>query len=778
MITNYIKTAYRNMMRNLSQTLINVLGLAIGMTCALLIFLWVQNQLSYDKWQEKSDRMYRLEFDDWVLMPPYLADNMNEFPEVEEVTRFFLWAEPTVSYNENAFNLSNFVYADSTIFNTFNFSFLYGSPENAFINPASIVLTNSISTKFFGNENPIGKEIIVDNDVVYTVTAVIKDVKDLHISINAIVANQDLKNIYGDTEFLTSKYFNFFIYVLLKPNTNLNLLLKKIHNSEFDGYENKFEEGMNLIPFEEIYFRQNLKNEHNIKHGNYNLVLIFSTISFLILIIACINFINITTAKAQQRNKEIGIRKIVGAERKQLINQFLGETFILVLIAHIISIVLLEYALPIFNNVIGESITFNYLSLNFSIIICITLLLTIVLAGYYPAVYLSSLKPVLVIKGKSGKSAKGGLRKILMIIQFSISLILIIATIAIIKQLNFVLNKDLGWSQENLITLELKGEKFYSDNANFTDNKSFFSDELLKNPNIKNVTYLSQFPGKISDSWGWEVRGKNHPIRIINTDPNFIKILGLEILEGRNFSSEFESDKTRKVIINEAAVEYLELDNPIGFTIDNRNLEIIGVVKDFNFNSLHSKIEPMGIIWNYWAMNACIKVSGENLPSTIKHIKSTFNDFSPKYPFMYEFLDDSLAKQYNNEIKLSKILIFFAFIAIFIAGLGLFGMSSFIGAMRIKEIGIRKALGSSTSEIMVLFSGSFIRWILIAFLIASPIAYFLVKKWLMQYQYQTSIDWWVFAVALIITILVALFTIGYQVIKSARTNPAECLRYE
>lgn len=779
MLINYLKTAYRNMMRNFSQTLINVMGLAIGMTCALLIFLWIQNQLSYDKWQEKKERLYRLEYDTWVIMPPFIGDLVKEMPEVEQMVRLYMWYEPTITYKENVFNISDFAYSDSTIFKVFNFNFLYGNPENALKKPASIVLTESISKKFFGNENPIGKEILIENNIVYTVTAVISDVKNLHLDMNAIAAAQDLKNVYGNNNFLTARNHNFLIYLLLKPNVNKDLLVQKIHKTDFDEQNDDSEDELLLRPFKEIYFERNLPHESGVKHGNYSLVLIFSAISFLILLIACINFINITTAKAKNREKEIGMRKIVGADRKKLIYQFMGETFLLVIISHIISIVLLEYTLPEFNLITNEFITFNYFSPALLLTISGIILITTLLSGFYPAIYLSSLKPALMLKGKSGgKSSKGELRKILMTIQFSISIFLIIATIVIIKQLNFVLNKDLGWDQENIITFELKGEKFHGDPENIVNNKTAITEELLKNPNINSVTYFNQYPGNIKNTWTWSINGNQYPMRIINSDPELIKTLDLEIINGRNFSYEYESDKNQKVIINEAAVKFLELEDPIGAIVHENGLEVIGVVKDFNFNSLHSKIIPMGITWNYWTLKAGIKVSGTDLPSTIKYIESVFHNFSPKYPFEYEFLDDSFSKQYKNEVKLAKILVFFALITIFIAGLGLFGMSAFITITRRKEIGIRKALGSSTSEIMVMFSSSFIRWILTAFIIASPIAYFLVKKWLMQYPYKTSIDWWVFFVALIITLLVALITIGYQVIKSARTNPAECLRYE
>ncbi|PLX21381.1 MAG: hypothetical protein C0597_03395 [Marinilabiliales bacterium] len=778
MLSNFIKTAYRSMMRNFSQTLINVIGLAIGMTCALLIFLWVHNQLNYDKWQENSDRMYRLEYETWVIMPPHFTEQIKNLPEVEDITRLFPWYEPTIRHKENSFNINNFIYADSTIFNVFTFDFVYGSPKDALIKPASIVLTETTSKKYFGNKNPVGQEILIDNNIVYTVTAVIADVKNLHLEINAIAATQDLKNVYGNRDFLTERSNHFLIYVLLKPNTNKDKLLEKIRDSDFDEQFDDLENELLLRPFSEIYFERNLPHESKVKHGNYNLVLVFSAISFLILLIACINFINISTAKAKQREKEIGMRKIVGSGRKKLIFQFLGETFFLVILAHIISIVLLEYLLPIFNNVTVENISFEYFSYHFLIIISVIVFLTTILSGFYPAIYLSSLKPALMLKGKSGvKSSKAGLRKILMTIQFSISIFLIIATIVILKQLNFILNKDLGWNQDNIITFEIKGDKFHGTEDN-VKNTLAFSEELLKNPNVKNVTYVNQYPGNLMSTWNWNLNGKVYPMKILMSDPELVHVLDLEIVEGRNFSYDIESDKTNKVILNEIAVDYLGLDNPIGAIVDESGLEVIGVVKNFNFNSLHSKIVPLGIRWYGGLINICIKVPGENIPAALDHIESTFKDFSPTYPFEYSFLDESFARQYEKEVKLSRILLFFAFIAILIATIGLFGMSTFMSISRTKEIGIRKALGSSISGILFLFTAEFIRWVLIAFIIASPIAYYLLNKWLAQYPYKTDISWWVFVVALLITLFIALITIGYHVIKSSKTNPADCLRYE
>jgi len=783
MLFNYIKTAYRNMMRNFSQTLINVLGLAVGMTCALIIFLWVQNQLSYDQAHENKENIYRLEYNTWVIMPPYIGDLALELPEVEQMTRFYFWYSPNMIYNEKSIIVDNFALADSTIFNIFSFDFVYGKPEGALDNPFSVVLTESISTKIFGDENPLGKEILFDDKRPYTVTAVIDDVKNFHININGIASVQDVKRMYGNNRFLEARNHNFLIYLLLNKNANIPEVEKKINElnrQELDMEDDDGKVFALLRPFKSIYFERGLPHESFVKHGNMNLVMIFTAISVLILVIACINFINITTAKANLREKEIGVRKILGATRQKIANQFLGETFIIVLIAHIISIVLLEYFLPKFSLLTNEHIEFHYLSPSFLIIIFSIIFSTTFLSGIYPSLYLSSLKPVLMLKGKSGQSTSGNLRKILMITQFAISIFLIISTIIIVKQLNFVLNKDLGWNKENIITFQLRGENFSGDIEDRINNKEAFTNELLSHPNISKVTYISQYPGKLKNTWGWTYKGENYETKIFNGDPEFIETFGLELIDGRNFSYTRPSDyEEPKMIINETAARRMGLENPVGTLLTDENgIEIIGVVKDFNFNSLHNEIEAMAIRWLPQSTKACVRINGNNMPETLSYIKELYTKFCPKFAYQYKFMDDHFAEQYEGEMKQAKILLYFAFIAIFLSALGLFGMASFIAATRIKEIGIRKALGSSTSEIMILFSSNFIRWIIVAFVIAAPIAYYLVNKWLMQYPYKTNISWWIFLAAFLMSILIALFTIGYQIIKSARTNPAECLRYE
>jgi len=782
MLKNYFIAAYRSISRNPGQTLINILGLSIGMTCTLIIFLWIQNQLNYDQWQTKKDNIYRLESNAWVLMPPYLGDLVKELPEVKEIVRFYFNINPMISYNNNQFSFkSDFAYTDSSVFDVFNFDFIYGNSGEALQKPFSVVLSESIATKFFGNINPVGKILLFDNETNYTVTGVVKDVKNLHLNIGAIASVNDITKLQGNNSFLESPYHNFLIYLLLNNNADIQALKRKINQLVFDDYNEEQEKYFLLRPFSSIYFEKGLPNEFIVKHGNIKLVLIFSAISFLVLLIACINFINITIAKANLREKEIALRKISGASRIKIATQFFGETFMLVFIAHIISILSLRSLLPAFNIIAGESIVFNYWS-DQAVLILVVIAITTFLAGIYPSLYISSFKPALLLKGKSSQGSKLYLRKFLMILQFAISIFLIIATIVVLKQIHFVFNKDLGMNIENIVAFNLSGDKFNGSEDQISINQNAFTNELLKNPDILNVCYLNSFPGKLSTTWTWNFNGESYPNKLFIVDPEFVNILNLQLIDGRNLSFDNIADRTgMKILLNETAVKQMGLANPVGTILKDKenDVEVIGVVKDFNFNSLHSKIDPLAIRWfPGWLDRVCIKITQNDVRKTVDYIKSVYSEFSSSHPFDYQFMDDLFAKQYESEIKQSKIIVFFACVAILLVAMGLIGTASFMGSARKKEIGIRKAAGSSAWHIALLFSRSFINWIIIAFLVASPVGLYMLKKWLTQYPYKTDIEWWIFVVAFLITVTVSLITIGFQVIKSANLNPSECLRSE
>ncbi len=780
MIRNYLKVALRNIVKHKGISFINIFGLAVGMTCAILIILWVQVQLSYDSGQINKDRIYRLESETWVVMPPYLRETATAFPEVEQAIRFYFWLEPTLKHKEKIFTVTEFALVDDAVFEVFNFDFIAGDPKRALTNPFSLILTESIAKKLFGDDNPMGKMVQMNNSYDYTVTGVVQDIENFHMNINAFVSANDMTRIQGDDSFLTSRNYNHSIYLLVNPEADISALVQKINAraSEEDRYEG---DRLILRPFNDIYFASHLQQEKNTKHGNIQLVVVFSIIALLILGIACINFINLTIAKTKTREKEIAVRKVVGARRSSIQKQFFGEMFIIVFIAFLLALFLTRFLLPNFNTLTGEDIAFAPFDGRIFFVIVGIMLFTAFISGIYPSFYLSVLEPVLVLKGKSGKGRKGSiLSKLLIAFQFVISISLIIATVTVVKQLNYMQNSDLGMNYEQMLTCTMRGDRFRGETEQILSSKQAFKDRLFTNPAVRGVTFLNQLPGKITNTSTWNIpdRDDGIPLKIINTDPDFIDLMELEVIEGRNFSYETRTDLDRKYLLNEEAVRQLDFKDPMGSTIGSGRNTIIGVVKDFHYNSLHTKIGPMAISWDHWTRRACIKIAGTNIADTIRHIEKVFKEFSPGFALEYSFLDESFAKQYEAERRLKQLLQYFVSIAIIISCLGLFALTAFIAEQKTKEIGIRKVLGSSNTGIFVLLSKNFTKWVLVANLISWPIAYYVLSNWLKSFAYHINISIMIFVLSGLMALVIALLTVGYQAVKAASANPADCLRYE
>ncbi|MFC2124065.1 ABC transporter permease [Bacteroidota bacterium] len=780
MLIHFFKISIRNLHRHKLTSFINISGLAVGMACTILILLWVSQQLNYDKGQSKKDRIYRLENQTWVVMPPYLGETVSVFPEVENVVRFYFWYEPPIRYEENIFTVTNFALVDSTVFKTFNFNFLAGDPESALVAPFSIVLTESTSKKLFGDEYAIGNSILLDNEYEYEVTGVIEDVKKFHMDINAFASVNDIVRMSGNNDFLTARNHNFSIYLLLHPGVNVTGLTEKINDRARNEF-NYNSSDLLLRPFKDIYFAKNLQHENNTKHGNMNLIIAFSIIAMLILLIACVNFINLTIAEASTREKEIAVRKSSGADKQSIQFQFFGETLVTVTIAFLISILITDLILPSFNLLTAESIQLTSMDPDLIVILAGIYISTAILSGLYPSLYLAALKPALLLKGSSKKGGKGSLlSKILITFQFSIAIFLIIAVLSVMRQLNYVQTKDLGINHKQVLTCTLQGEKFEGEKENVLISKDALSQSLVAHNSIQGVTFLHQIPGKITNTWSWYTTDQNNrtPLKIINADPNFIKLVGLEIINGRDFSFENEADQGSGFIINEEAVKQLGIENPIGAKVNDGNIQIIGIVKDFHFNSLHTQIEPMAISWNHWTETACIKFSGNDLDEILLHIEQVYDEFCPGYAFEYDFLDENFARQYKAENQLQTLLRYFVAIAIILSCLGLFALSAFIAKQKTKEIGIRKVFGSTNNEIIILVSKGFLKWVLLANIIAWPFAYIVIEGWLKGFPYRIPISIPIFIFSGIIVILVAIFTVGYQAVKASYTNPIDSLRYE
>jgi len=780
MIISYLKVAIRNIIKHKGISFINIFGLAVGMTCAILIILWVQVQLSYDSGQINKDRIYRLENETWVVMPPYLQETATAFPEVEQAIRFYFWLEPTLKYNEKIFMVTEFALVDDEVFEVFIFDFIAGDPKRALANPFSLILTESIAKRFFGDYNPIGKMVQMNNRYDYTVTGVVKDIKNFHMNINAFVSANDMTRIEGNNNFLTSRNYNHSIYLLVYPGADISALIQKINDraAEMDRYQ---ADPLILRPFNDIYFANNLQHEKNTKHGNIHLVVVFSIIALLILGIACINFINLTIAKTKTREKEIAVRKVVGARKSSIQKQFFGKTFIIVFIAFLLALLLTRLLLPNFNTLTGEDITFVPFDVRILFMIVGIMLFTAFISGVYPSFYLSVLEPVLVLKGKSGKGRKGSvLSKLLIAFQFVISISLIIGTITVVRQLNYMQNADLGMDYDQVLTCTLRGDRFSGDAEQILSSKQAFKDRLFTNPAMRGVTFLNQLPGKITNTSTWTIpdRDDGIPLKIINADPDFVDLMGLEVIEGRNFSYETRTDLDRKYLLNEEAVRQFGLKEPVGSTTGSGRNTIIGVVKDFHYNSLHNKIGAMAISWDHWTRRACIKIAGTNIADTIKHIENVYKEFCPGFAMEYGFLDESFARQYEAEKRLKQLLQYFVSIAIIISCLGLFALTAFIAEQKTKEIGIRKVLGSSNTGIFVLLSKNFTKWVLVANLISWPVAYYVLSNWLKSFAYHINISIMIFILSGLMALLIALLTVGYQAVKAASANPADCLGYE
>ena len=780
MFFNYLKVAIRNIIKHKGISFINIFGLAAGMTCAILIILWIQVQLSYDTGQVNRDRLYRLENESWVVMPPYLRETAAVFPEVEQAIRFYFWLEPTLKHNENIFTVTEFALVDNPVFEAFNFDFIAGNPETALESPFSLILTESIAKRLFGNDDPLGKIVQMNNLYKYTVTGVVKDVKKFHMDINAFASVNDITRLAGNNGFLTDRNYNFSIYLLVHPEANIPDLVEKINKraSEVDRYQG---DSLLLRPFNDIYFANFLQHEKNTKHGNIHLVVVFSIIAVLILVIACINFVNLTIAKTKTREKEIAVRKVVGARRSSIQKQFFGETVIIVLIALFLALLLSRLFLPSFNTLTGEDISLFPFNMKLLFLILGVMVFSAFISGIYPSFYLSVLEPVSVLKGKSGKGSKSSiLSKLLIAFQFVISISLIIATIIVVKQLNYMQSSDLGMNYEQTLTLTLRGGKFQGDREKILSSKQAFKERLLTNPAIRGVTFLNQLPGKITNTWTWVFpeREDGIPVRVINADPDFIDLMEIEVIEGRNFSYEIQTDLDYRFLINEEAVKQFGMPDPVGRTSNSGAYTTIGVVKDFHYNSMHTKIEPMAISWSYWTRRACIKMAGSHIQDSIQHIENVYKEFCPGFALEYSFLDETFAQQYEAEKRLQKLLQYFVSLAIIISCLGLFALTAFVAEQKTKEIGIRKVLGSSKTGIFLLLSKSFAKWVLVANFISWPIAYYVLDNWLKTFAYRIHINIMIFVLSGLLALLIALLTVGYQSMKAASANPADCLRYE
>jgi len=792
MFKNYLKITLRHLQRQKVYSFINLAGLAIGMACAILILLWVRNELSFDRFHGNAKNIYRV-VSEWrenstksAKTPGRLAPTIKaEIPEIVNAARVLKGSRSAFQYGDKAFYEEAFFSVDPAFFEMFSFNFIKGDPATVLSDKRALVITEALAKKYFGDEAPIGKTLNWNNWQNYQVTGVLRDVpENSHLQFDFLDSHQLGEQFwpggYNWGNFIHETYVQLqdradpqqagekITAVLLKNFPRISPYLKRLY----------------LQPLADIHLDAEVTDGHTVL-GDMKYVYLFALIAGFVLLIACINFMNLSTARSLQRAKEVGMRRVAGASRLQLIGQFYGESILLASIALFLALLLAELFLPAFNQLAGKNLAMDYhdprLVLGFTAIILVTGLV----AGSYPALYLSSFKPVKVLKGMMESGTQGSrFRKALVVMQFSLSVILMSGAAVVYQQLDYMRNKKLGFEKENLVYIPAK------DNAGAK--YEAFKNELLQVPNILGVTAQGSLPmfSLNSSTVSWE--GKDPSIEQVMEnkaiDYNFVALLNLKIVEGRNFSTTHPTDAKEAFIINEEAARVMGMSSAVGKRIVTAGREgaVIGVVKDAHFKSLHHKIQPQifyvltdftSEVMNLYGI-VLIKINGTDIPKTIAAIANVWKRVNPNTPFEYHFLDETIDRQYAAEKKISAMANYFTVLAIAISCLGLFGLAAFAAERRTKEIGVRKVLGATVANIVAMLSRDFVKLVLVANLIAWPVAYFAMNKWLQNFAYRIDLGWWVFVLAGGMALFIALLTVSTQAIRAALVNPVEALRYE
>lgn len=806
MIRNYLKIAYRNLSKYKFISFINLFGLTIGLTCCFLILIYVLHELSFDKYHPKADRIYRITRSFNVpetgavslhlssIAPAFAPYLLNDFKEVEKLTRLLDNSPAPIRYQEKTFNEQGVWFADDNLFDFFKIDVVKGNPKTALAEPFTVMMTEDVAKKYFGSEDPMNKMIRMNNQIELKVTGIFKPFPSAtHIHPAVMVSFNTLKDstVYGAEQLRTSWGNNSFLtYIQLPEHYDPAKMEARFpafldRNMPRDGkFKPSQGTSLSLQKLTDIHLRSHLDYEAE-PNGDIKRVYIFSAIALFILLIACINYMNLSTARSTLRAKEIGIRKAVGAERKEIIMQFLTESVLVTWLAMLLAFALTWVLLPWLNKLSGAQLSIDAL-LTWKLMLPILLVpfLIGILSGLYPAVFMSSFQPVKVLKGlfKAG-GLNISFRKVLVTAQFAISIILIICTAVVFRQMNYMQNKSLGFDKEHIVTLPYYNE--------LGDRFGAFRADLLTNPAIKNITRSSRIPtGRLLDAMGSRMMQNDSmapvmtDIKFLMTDQDFLSTYGVKMVAGRNFSRDFPTDSSA-FVLNEAAVSALGFrknDDVIGkdFGYGDQNGKIIGVFHDFHFESLHQKIVPLVLLLprSGFYNRISLKIAGSEMKGVLAHMEKVWQKFLPQIPYEYTFLDENFSRLYESEKQQRSIFTTFSGLAIFIACLGLFGLSAFSISQRIKEIGIRKVLGAKVSTIVMLLSKDFLKLVVLAALIAFPAAWFIMSRWLQDFAYRTTIPWWMFVIAGILAAVIAIITISFQAIKAAIANPVKSLRTE
>ncbi len=801
MLKYHVIVAWRVLLKNKLFSATNMSGLAIGFACCTLIALYVIDELSFDLYHTKSSQIYRvLHFNDYSGDTTKFSNDPNDyqvwgnapvgpalqsdFPEVQQVVRFSGRKSSLIEYKDKRYQQENIFYADSGVFKMFDWPLMAGDPEKALLAPNTLVLTESTAKKYFGDENPMGKTLKMGEEGNFMVTGIMEDVPpNSHFTFDLLVS---MKSFYSNRQQVYSNwgYVDFYTYFLVAPGFDISSLQAKMHSFTRRhvpdwSYQIVFE------PLTAAYLYSEAQRQPGIT-GNLSNLYIFSAIAVFILFIACINFMNLSTARSMTRAKEVGVRKAAGAHLNILRTQFLTEGVLLSLLAGIIALAISVLVLPWFQELTGKNISYQSIfKPEFLLIFLGGTILSGLLAGLYPAFILSSFRPSQVLKGNFKTSFGGGiLRKGLVVFQFTLSVALIAGTIVVMSQLKHLRSVDTGFEREQMLVIN------FDYDSKVQEQLEMIKYEFKQNPAVKSAAASRTVPGGHFPKAGTALETPSGEMHVeapdlYEVDYDFIAHFGIELVAGRAYSKDFPSDTAKSMVINESAARLWGYTNPedaIGkkFSQWGREGKVVGVVKDFNYISLHNGIAPLTLrLEPRWSMSyLTLELQPQNMPSTIRELEEKWSTLAPHRPFLYDFLDDSFNRQYQSDERFAKVFGLFAILAIFIACLGLFGLAAWTAERRIKEIGVRRVLGASFNQIITLLSKDFMKLVLVSVVIATPLAWYVMTNWLESFAYQVDIQWWIFVVAGAIAVVIALVTVSFQSIKAASINPARSLRTE
>ena len=781
MLKNYLKISLRKIARQKINFFITIGGLAVGIASAVFIFSFILNEWNYDRFNKNHENIFRVitgnigKPDAWVGTPAPLGPLLkNSLPEIKEFVRIDL-SESFISANNKSFHEKKILFADPSLFRIFSFPIIEGNVKNLLSDPNSVVISESAAKKFFGNKNPLGQKITLNDKDEYHITGIFADIpENSHLQFSMVF---QFENFFKNS-LQSWNMYNYSTYLLTNSDINKQALLNKIRNTTVDlkGEKNKLEE-FSLQALTEIHFQYIRGNSEPVYDMKYMYML--GSIAFFLLLLASINYINITTALAPTRAKEIGIKKVVGSDRYKLVLQLLAESFLHLFIALTIAVLLLESTAPLVSSVVGEKVTINFFSTPILFSIIGTILFIGILSGIYPALLISNYEPALILKGALSNKKKSLLRNILVVIQFSIAVFFIIGSFISLKQLDLLKNKNLGIDKELIINVPLPSKYLQSKSKEIKS-------EFLKYSNILKASVNTFQMGNVnwhqSIYWDGQTDKEKTSMYLIAVDKDFFETYNISFIEGKEAAYNFTSDSTYGFVLNQSALKEVGWKNAagkrLGFFPDLSKETALGVVSDFNFRSLRHKIEPCVMFVYNTGNQISVKITNHNIPATLKYLKAVFERFAPGVPFEYSFVDDTYYQLYNTERISSNAVLFFAVLSILIASMGLFGLVSFMVVQRTKEIGIRKVLGASVSQSIHLLLKEFVALVLLANIIIWPIAYYFMNKWLQDFAYRIDIGWWVFVLSGIIALVITLATVSFQAVKAATANPVEALRYE